>query len=167
MLLSAGAIAGTPDQWEALRIKQGRPAPGQELTDDDNPLEAGLWQSISFEKGCYFGQETIARLNTYKGVKKRLWGLKLSEEVSPGAAILAAGAKIGRVTSVTEAASEVIGLGYLRTKAGGAGLTVEVERAEGQMIAAEAIALPFISHEYYEPKAAAPSQSMSPPVSQS
>lgn len=50
--------------WEQLRIQQGRPAPDQELTEDYNPLEAGLWQTISFEKGCYIGQETIARLNT-------------------------------------------------------------------------------------------------------
>ncbi|MGB7249794.1 MAG: folate-binding protein, partial [Phormidesmis sp.] len=63
-LSDAGASRGSEDQWEALRIQQGRPMPGCELTDDDNPLEAGLWHSISFEKGCYIGQETIARLNT-------------------------------------------------------------------------------------------------------
>jgi tRNA-modifying protein YgfZ len=160
-ILSAGAIAGSPHQWERLRIQQGRPAPGHELTDDDNPLEAGLWNSISFEKGCYIGQETIARLNTYQGVKKRLWGIKLSAPVEPGATISAEGAKIGRLTSVIEADSHILGLAYLRTKAGGAGLRVTVEPAAGEAeheaeretasepIVGEAIALPFIRHEYY------------------
>lgn len=152
-ILSAGAIAGSPHQWERLRIQQGRPAPGHELTDDDNPLEAGLWNSISFEKGCYIGQETIARLNTYQGVKKRLWGIKLSAPVAVGATISAEGAKIGKLTSVIEAGNHILGLAYLRTKAGGAGLSVEIERAEGEPggepVVGEAIALPFIRHEYY------------------
>ncbi len=65
--------------YEYLRIQQGRPKPEAELTQDYNPLESGLWDAISFEKGCYIGQETIARLNTYKGVKQRLWGIKLAQ----------------------------------------------------------------------------------------
>ena len=142
-LLEAGAAAGDRSQWEALRIQQGRPMPQHELTDDDNPLEAGLWQGISFEKGCYIGQETIARLNTYKGVKKRLWGLLLENEVAPGATILHAEEKVGKVTSVTQTPEGVLGLGYLRTKAGGEGLAVEVEGVMGQVVA-----LPFVSHDY-------------------
>ncbi len=147
-LLAAGAKAATTDQWEALRIQQGRPAAGQELTDDDNPLEAGLWHGISFEKGCYIGQETIARLNTYKGVKKRLWGLKLSAPVAVDSAILVADAKVGKVTSVVSAGEGALGLGYVRTKAGGEGLSVVVETAESKTVDGEAIALPFISHDY-------------------
>lgn len=152
-ILSAGATAGSAAEWEKLRVQQGRPAPAHELTDDDNPLEAGLWDGISFEKGCYIGQETIARLNTYKGVKKRLWGLKLNGSAVPGAVISAAGAKVGRLTSVIEGPDETaagaIALAYLRTKAGGEGLTVEVEGAAGEAVTGEAIALPFVRHEYY------------------
>ncbi|MEM9090403.1 MAG: folate-binding protein [Cyanobacteria bacterium P01_F01_bin.53] len=175
-LLDVGAQPGTSEQWDALRITQGRPMPTQELTDNDNPLEAGLWHSISFEKGCYIGQETIARLNTYKGVKKRLWGLKLDKNVAPGAtistAVLASDnaedtrsedtstetdnsaepktpkvAKIGRLTSTVETETGIWGLGYLRTKAGGEGLRVSIDG-----VAAEAITLPFIRHEYYAVK---------------
>ena len=169
-LLAAGLTAGSAEQWEALRIQQGRPAPGKELTDDDNPLEAGLWQGISFEKGCYIGQETIARLNTYKGVKKRLWGIKLSgatadSDMLLGATLLAEGAKVGKITSLSEVNGELLGLCYLRTKAGGEGLKVALQNAEqnaeqdaeqnadeplssNAMILGEIIALPFISHEY-------------------
>ncbi|MEN8447580.1 MAG: folate-binding protein, partial [Cyanobacteria bacterium J06555_13] len=147
--LSQGiAQPGTAEQWETLRIQQGRPMPGHELTDDENPLEAGLWHSISFEKGCYIGQETIARLNTYKGVKKRLWGFKLASKlasaVTPGAIIFYEEAKVGKLTSVTETDAGIVGLGYLRTKVGGEGLKVTVDG-----VAAEAIALPFVSHDYY------------------
>ncbi len=149
-VLSAGATAGRDDQWETLRVQQGRPAPAHELTDDDNPLEAGLWNGVSFEKGCYIGQETIARLNTYKGVKKRLWGLKLTGPAAPGAVISAAGAKVGRLTSVVETEGCAIALAYLRTKAGGEGLSVEVESSAGEGVTGEAIALPFISHEYLD-----------------
>ena len=119
--------------------------PEQELTEDYNPLEAGLWKAISFEKGCYIGQETIARLNTYKGVKQRLWGIKLSESVEVGTWITLDGEKVGILTSFTDLESP-FALGYVRTKAGGEGLQVQVREASG-----EVVAVPFLSHEYYQP----------------
>lgn len=127
--------------WESLRIQQGRPKSDAELTEDYNPLEAGLWQTISFEKGCYIGQETIARLNTYNGVKQKLWGIKLDRAVTPGSLITIDNEKVGVITSYTDTAQGSYGLGYIRTKAGGAGLQVQVGAATG-----EAIALPFVSH---------------------
>lgn len=71
-LIESGTIPLGDRLWESMRIQQGRPKSDRELTEDYNPLEAGLWQTISFEKGCYIGQETIARLNTYNGVKQKL-----------------------------------------------------------------------------------------------
>ncbi len=108
--------------WNALRIEQGRPMPGSELTEDYNPLEAGLWHTISFNKGCYIGQETIARLDTYNGVKQQLWGIKLNQPTEPGTAVTIDGEKVGLISSV----SELTGLAYIRTKAGGAGLKVDL-----------------------------------------
>jgi tRNA-modifying protein YgfZ len=119
----------TESQWETLRIQQGRPMPGQELTSDFNPLESGLWHTISFVKGCYIGQETIARLDTYKGVKQQLWGFELPSPVDVGTAIFAiedAEAKIGTVTSVVDTEEGAIGLAYVRTKAGAAGTVVRI-----------------------------------------
>lgn len=127
--------------WEHLRILQGRPAPDKELTEDYNPLEAGLWQTISFEKGCYIGQETIARLNTYDGVKQKLWGVKLSDPVPPETPVTLEGKKVGILTSYTETDTGSFGLAYVRTKAGGAGSTVTVGEAIGELIE-----LPFITH---------------------
>ncbi|MBE8967551.1 folate-binding protein YgfZ [Nostocales cyanobacterium LEGE 12452] len=142
-LLEAGAVEMSDRAWDALRILQGRPAPDAELTDDYNPLEVGLWQTISFTKGCYIGQETIARLNTYKGVKQHLLGIRLSAPVEVGSAIAVGDEKVGKLTSYTQTADGYFGLGYIRTKAGGVGLKVKVGETEG-----EVIEIPFVSHEY-------------------
>jgi tRNA-modifying protein YgfZ len=141
-LVAAGAIPMGEQSWEFLRIQQGRPQPDAELTEDYNPLEARLWQTISFNKGCYIGQETIARLNTYQGVKQQLWGLRLPSPVEPGTAIcLSDGTKVGVLTSCCPTDVGAVGLGYIKTKAGGAGLEVHLGE-----IPAEVIDVPFLSH---------------------
>ena len=101
-LVEAGAVPMGDWVWEQLRIKQGRPAPDKEITEDYNPLEAGLLQTISFDKGCYIGQETIARLNTYKGVKQNLWGIKLNAPAEIGSVIMVGEEKVGKLTSIVE-----------------------------------------------------------------
>ncbi len=142
-IVELGAIELSDRAWEVLRILQGRPSPDAELTDDYNPLEVGLWQTISFNKGCYIVQETIARLNTYKGVKQQLWGIKLSATTEQGAVITVGDEKIGKLTSYTETVDGYFGLGYIRTKAGGTGLKVQVGDTEGEIVE-----IPFVSHDY-------------------
>jgi len=142
-ILTLGAVELSDRAWDALRILQGRPNPDAELTDDYNPLEVGLWQTISFNKGCYIGQETIARLNTYKGVKQHLWGIKLNAPAEIGALIAVGDEKVGKLTSYTQTAEGYFGLGYIRTKAGGVGLKVQVGETAGEIVA-----VPFVSHEY-------------------
>jgi len=133
-LTAAGAIPMGDRVWDQLRIEQGRPTPDRELTDDYNPLEAGLWQTLSFEKGCYIGQETIARLNTYKGVKQQLWGVRLSAPAQPGSIVTVDSEKVGKLTSYTETDQGPFGLAYIRTKAGGVGLKVQVGEVEGEIV---------------------------------
>jgi folate-binding protein YgfZ len=142
-ILSYGAGEVSDRAWEMLRIVQGRPAPDAELTDDYNPLEVGLWQTISFNKGCYIGQETIARLNTYKGVKQYLWGIHLHNAAEPGTIITIGDEKVGKLTSYTTTPDGHFGLGYIRSKAGGVGLKVQIGETEGEIVA-----IPFVSHEY-------------------
>lgn len=142
-LTNAGVIPAGESLWQQLRVQQGRPAPGHELTEDYNPLEAGLWEAISFDKGCYIGQETIARLNTYQGVKQQLWGIQLSGMVDPGEAIFAGHEKVGLLTSVVEMPGGLRGLGYIRTKAGGAGLAVSIGAAKGVVLD-----LPYLARGY-------------------
>jgi folate-binding protein YgfZ len=133
-LTIAGAMPAGEEVWQQLRIEQGRPIPDAELTEDYNPLEAGLWQTISFEKGCYIGQETIARLNTYQGVKQQLWGVHLSSPAEVGSAVMLDDEKIGKLTSISQTPSGWIGLAYIRTKAGGEGLRVQIGEARGDII---------------------------------
>ncbi|PSB23973.1 YgfZ/GcvT domain-containing protein [Stenomitos frigidus] len=142
LLTEAGAVPLGDRAWEHLRIEQGRPAPDRELTEDYNPLEAGLWQMLSFDKGCYIGQETIARLDTYKGVKQQLWGIRLKSIAAPGSIITREEEKIGTLTSLTETEQGAVGLAYIRTKAGGAGLHVQVGDTEGDIVE-----VPFVKHE--------------------
>lgn len=129
------------EDWEKLRILQGRPAAAKELTEDYNPLEAGLWRAISFDKGCYIGQETIARLNTYKGVKQRLWGILTPRQVEVGTPIMQEDKKVGVVTSATED----FALGYIKTQAGGEGSKVHIGNTTG-----EVVPVAYLSHTYYQ-----------------
>jgi tRNA-modifying protein YgfZ len=142
-IANLGAVELDEDAWEYLRIDRGRPKPDAELTEDYNPLEVGLWETISFTKGCYIGQETIARLNTYKGVKQYLWGIKLSGSVAVGTSMTIDGEKVGVLTSCSQVDGEIRGLGYVRSKAGGVGLKVMLGDVDGEIID-----LPFVRHEY-------------------
>lgn len=65
------------EAYERFRIRHGIPAPGREITGMSNPLEAGLKRIVSFTKGCYIGQEVIARLDTYKKVQRLLCLVRL------------------------------------------------------------------------------------------
>ncbi|GAB4343530.1 MAG: glycine cleavage T C-terminal barrel domain-containing protein [Cyanophyceae cyanobacterium] len=157
-LTAAGAVPLGSEGWQRLRIEDGRPWPGTELTEDFNALEAGLWGAVSFQKGCYIGQETIARLDAYDGVKQYLYGFRFDRPVAVGADLVVvdpdqpeqeeAGQRAaGRLTSVlADGAKGAIALGYLRRKAGGPGTVVTTTAADGTAVMAPAIALPFISY---------------------
>ncbi|HEY9698039.1 MAG TPA: folate-binding protein [Trichocoleus sp.] len=142
-LVEAGATPIGEQAWNQLRILQGRPLPGQELTEDYNPLEAGLWYTISLNKGCYIGQETIARLHTYKGVKQQLWGIKLTQPTAPQSTITVGEERVGILTSYAQTPEGHFGLAYIRTKAIVPDLKVQVGEAQGTLVP-----LPFLNHEY-------------------
>jgi tRNA-modifying protein YgfZ len=99
-LQQAGAVPLTDEaQSQARRVELGRPAPGAELTEEYNPLEAGLAWTCADNKGCYTGQEIIARQITYDKVTKTLVGLRTTEPLRPGAPVMAGGQTVGVVTS--------------------------------------------------------------------
>lgn len=131
-LTASGARLLSAAAWEDERIRQGRPAADKELTEVYNPLEVGLWEAVSFAKGCYIGQEIVARLDTYQKLKQQLWGLELSAPAAPGDALLVDGQEVGTVTSVTSDGAR--GLGFVRVKAGGEGLTVSINGASAAVV---------------------------------
>jgi folate-binding protein YgfZ len=101
-LAARGVIALSAEAYEVLRVEAGRPGPAQELTGDYTPLEANLDRAISGTKGCYSGQEVIARQITYDKVARRLVGLRLAGPATVGAAVTVEGRTVGTVTSTAE-----------------------------------------------------------------
>ncbi len=96
-----GLAQAGDDAYEAFRIGKGIPRYGKEITGEFNPLELNLRSQISFDKGCYIGQEIVARLDTYQKVKRRLCLVRWSESIpNSGAAILISeGREAGLLTS--------------------------------------------------------------------
>jgi tRNA-modifying protein YgfZ len=87
------------DELERMRIEAGTPAWGKELDDTILPAEAGLDErAISFTKGCYPGQEPIARLHHRGKVNRRLRVLDV-EQAAPGDQLVYEGKQVGRITS--------------------------------------------------------------------
>ncbi len=115
--------------FERERISAGIPMAGQELTDSFNPLEAQLREYISFSKGCYVGQEVIARLDSYKKVSRVLARVRGAGTGRTGL-ITAGGKDAGVITSVTQVSpTEWRGLAYVREQAVQAGT---LDRADGE-----------------------------------
>jgi folate-binding protein YgfZ len=124
---------------ECLRVESGRPRLGLDMGDDTIPQEAGLNErAVSFTKGCYVGQETVARLY-YRGKPNRhLRGLRLSEPAASGDPIVLGDKELGRVGSACESPRlGPIALAVVRREAS-PGDTVLVGGAE-----AEVVELPF------------------------
>jgi len=84
---------------EELRVRAGIPAHPNEVNEEANPWELGLDGAVSMTKGCYVGQEVVARLRTYDKVQRRLVRLRLLEPMLPGAPLLRSGEEVGRLTS--------------------------------------------------------------------
>jgi tRNA-modifying protein YgfZ len=114
-LLAAGITPASEEAFEALRIEAGLPRFGRELTDAYIPLEANLWADVSFTKGCYIGQEIIARMESRGRMAKKLVTLRASEPLEPGADITADGKKVGTITSAAVGPHGPVALGYLKT----------------------------------------------------
>jgi len=101
-----------PEELERLRIEAGVPAWGKEIDDSILPAEAGLDEThVSFTKGCYPGQEPVARLRNRGHVNRRLRVLEV-EDAAPGDEISLDGKAVGRVTSAVSG----LALGYVRVE---------------------------------------------------
>ena len=140
-LVAAGAVEVSPEAAEIVRVESGRPRFGAEMTTATIPQEAGINErAVSFTKGCYIGQETVARLH-YKGKPNRhLRGLALSAPAAAGQEIVLGEREVGRVgTAVVSPARGPIALAIVRREAEpGARVTVGPDAAE-----AEVVELPF------------------------
>lgn len=140
-LVSAGALPLSRSVLDALRVEHGRPWYGPDVTEENLLHETGLLGELhSPAKGCYVGQEVVARLEARGGnVNKMMRGLSLSAPAAAGAEIQSGGKAVGHVT--TAAISPRLGpiaLGYVHRSASAPGTAVTVSGAP-----ATVVALPF------------------------
>ena len=146
-LVAAGAplglVAGSEEALEILRIEAGTPRFGAELGEDVLPAEARLEAAIAFDKGCYTGQEIVARVESRGQVRRYLVGVRVlgGSAPSPGAPIEREGAPVGEITSgCVSPACGAIGMGFVRVPHD----APETElRVEGRP--AKVAALPFVA----------------------
>ena len=133
-LLAAGAVSASAADAEIVRIEAGHPRFGVDMDTDTIPLEAGIeGRAISRTKGCYVGQEVIVRVQDrgHGRVARRLVGLTLPESAplpAAGAAVVAGGKDVGRVTSsvFSPVLSRPIALAYVHRDLVGSGTPVSV-----------------------------------------
>ena len=114
-----GIEIGTTEQFDALRIQAGVPAMGRELDERTIPAEAGIVeQTVSFTKGCFTGQELVARIDSRGGnVPRRLRGLTLADGGPPaaGSAVVVEGREVGTITSAAATGEGgAVALAYIR-----------------------------------------------------
>ena len=148
--LSARLPACDRDGAEALRIEQGIPRWGAELTDEIIPIEANLEEScIDYTKGCYIGQEVISRMRMSGQRNKSLCGIMAMDDVGlePGAKLIAAGEEqkeIGWITSATHSDSlgKHVALGYVKRPFNRHGIEALATHAGGT-VAVLIVDLPF------------------------
>ena len=143
-----GLVEVFDDVFEGLRIEAGTPLFGKDLTADNLPQELGRdSRAISFVKGCYLGQETVARIDALGHVNKNLKGLRFVDTQEPapaGSEIQIDGKKVGTITSSTVSPSTgwPIALGYVRATHALEGTEVSVVSPSGN-VAAVVLDLPM------------------------
>ncbi|MCZ6818151.1 MAG: hypothetical protein O7G31_01490 [Calditrichaeota bacterium] len=147
-LLGSTHMPLSNEVYNVLRIEAGWSEHGKDFDENDNPHEAGMFPYINFDKGCYVGQEVVARLDTYDKVQKHLVGVLLNEEKMPGAkdVIEIDGREAGYITSsaYSPGLRKNIALGYVRTKFIRPQAPLTIKSNEGEL-AGELVELPFVS----------------------
>jgi aminomethyltransferase len=116
-LRDAGAVDVSGEEAEAARIEAGIPRFGIDATSDHLAPEAGYENAISYDKGCYSGQEIVARIRTYGHVNRRLSRIRLEGAGVPkrGDEIRVAEKVVGHVTSAALSFDgHAVALGYVR-----------------------------------------------------
>ncbi|MEQ2005420.1 MAG: aminomethyl transferase family protein [Limisphaerales bacterium] len=135
LVAAAKSLGGRVCGWDALetaRIEAGIPRFGQDMDETNLPPEAGIEsRAISYSKGCYIGQEVIARIRTYGQVAKTLRGLRLPADLASlpvrGDKLLADGKEVGHLTSVVPG----FALGYVRKECNAPGTVLTLRTTAG------------------------------------
>jgi folate-binding protein YgfZ len=139
-LVGAGALLVTAGALEVVRVEDGELAFGVDFDTDAFPQECGDQAAVSFTKGCYLGQEVVARIHYRGGIQRLPRGLRFGAAPPRGAVVLHEGREAGRATSVVRSPRHgPIGLALLHRRIGEP--PVRLALADGGEV--EAVALPF------------------------
>jgi glycine cleavage system T protein len=135
-------LACGTEALESLRIEAGMPRYGAELGEDVIPQEAGLFNALSFTKGCYIGQEIVERTRSRGHVNWKLMGLIVDAAPPPGEKAIVEAREVAEVTSscVSPGLGKAIALAYVRREFSEPGAKLILSSG----VAAEVAALPFI-----------------------
>jgi len=135
------------DAFETLRIEAGIPRFGVDMNENTIPIEAGIWNALSFEKGCYVGQEVIARIKWRGHVNWHLTGLKIDGDDIPkmDSKIIRGEREIGYITSsaFSPKLNQIIALGYIRREFSNPGAQVTIKMESNKTVSAEVSEIPF------------------------
>jgi len=133
--------------YEMIRVHAGIPAAGGEINEEQNPHEISFLPYIDFEKGCYLGQEVVARLDTYDKVQRQLVGLEFEDERAPAlkTPLWADGEEAGKITSAVFSPfrKKAIALALLRKKFAQNSLRL-IARNDKDSLTCSVVALPFV-----------------------
>jgi folate-binding protein YgfZ len=153
LIAAAKRVGGRACGWEALeivRIEAGIPRFGIDMDETNIPLECGIeTRAVSYNKGCYIGQEVINRIHSIGHVNKELRGLRLANDLqnlpAKGDKLFHDGREVGHVTSAIKSPSlnANIALGFVRREANSPGTELVVHSA-GAQIKASIAELPFL-----------------------
>ncbi len=131
------------EAMEIMRIEAGIPKYGVDIDERTIPIEAGLWSALDFEKGCYVGQEVVARIKWRGRVNRHLVSLRVEGEKVPGPKdkIISDEKEIGKITSsvFSPTVNKVIALGYIRREFKDHGSKAEVLFSDGSKTGVEVI----------------------------
>lgn len=153
LISAAKTSGGLPCGWDAFeiaRIEVGIPRFDADMDETTNPLEAGLEaHAISFNKGCYIGQEVISRIRTYSEVARSLRGIRLGDDLQrlpvKGDKLFHNGKEAGFITSATKSPklNANIALGYVKREVNQTGTQLML-RTAGEESMAHIVELPFL-----------------------
>jgi folate-binding protein YgfZ len=151
-LVEKGATPAGMESYQTLRVEAGTPQFGIDIDETNLPQEVGReGQAISFAKGCYIGQETIARIRTYGHVNQSLVGLVLEGQGTepPGTKLFRNGKEVGHLTSCVHSPKlrSVIALGYARRGNQEPGTALEVQGAVSRTAAVHELPFAAFAHE--------------------
>jgi aminomethyltransferase len=133
-----GVPEASPEAWRTVRIEEGRPRYGEDITDANLPQETRQLHGVHFTKGCYLGQEIVERIRARGHVNRLLVKLQLAGDAppAPGAKLTAGGEEAGHITSAafSHARKTVIALGYARAPHAEPGSRLECEGREAVVL---------------------------------